>query len=123
MPEVAEAEASRLALYGLVHPPLAEEPGLSEIDPRMSPGEIRRRLAEGQEDDFRIEGRKFAESLQWMKMEAPMIYEKLSKTEQKDGRPFFPFYSNWVPRGDRTAYQMWTMMTEEPTGDSIVKST
>lgn len=27
----------------------AEEPGLSEIDPRMSPGEIRRRLAEGQE--------------------------------------------------------------------------
>jgi len=28
MPEVAEAEASRLALYGLVHHPLAEETGL-----------------------------------------------------------------------------------------------
>src|SRR5262249_22587238 len=46
----------------------------------------------------------------WMKIEGQEILKKLQKLEQRDGTPFF-FESALQPRGDKSAYENFALMT------------
>lgn len=62
------------------------------------------------EAHFRAESHQVATNVQWVKMEAHEMTEKLHKMEQKGDAPFY-FYSNRPPRGEKQGYQSIALFT------------
>ncbi len=91
---------------------LARHPNAAHVFAFTAPHStiIRSQPEKSKDSDFRMEAEKITSGVfSWLPLESEGIYAKLLKMQSKGDSPFYCF-DNWVPRGEKHAYQLMCLL-------------